>query len=58
MQELKRRKNEVREKFSTMNSQTNPARVEGSTAGSSAQGNTARAVYSDKFYHEVARIQR
>ena len=57
-QELERLKNEVRYDVSAMNTQTNLDRAGGSTAGSNAKGNTARAVYSAKFYHDVARIQR
>ncbi len=34
------------------------ARATSSSAGSSAQGNAARSVYSAKFYDDVARIQR
>ncbi len=41
-----------------MNIQTNLDHAGGSTAGSSAQGNNAQGVYSAKFYHDVARIQR
>ncbi len=57
-QELERCKNELHEHVSIKNTQTNPVRAEDFTAGSSAQGNTARPVHAAKFYQDVARIQR
>ncbi len=58
MGELERRKNEVHEHTAVPITQPTSAGAATSGAGSSAQGNTARAVYSAKFYDDVESIQR
>ncbi len=55
--ELERRKNEVQVNETTLSTPSTAARAAGSVAGSRAQGSTAHAVYSAKFYDDVARIQ-
>ncbi len=56
--ELERGRDELHEHVPAVPAPVPSARAISSTTSSSAQGNTARAVYSAKFYDEVARIQR
>ncbi len=56
--ELERSKNEAHEHTAVSIKKPTSARAATSGAGSSAQGNSARAVYSAKFYDDVAPIQR
>ena len=56
--ELERRRDEVHMHTPAPSAPVTSARAASFTAGSSSQGNTARAVYSATFYDDVARIQR
>ncbi len=56
-QELERREDEMHQHIPTP-ARTIAAPAASSFAGSSAEGNTARAVYSAKFYNDVACIHR
>ena len=55
---MERRKNKLHEHTAVPVTQPISACAATSGAGSSAQGNSARAVYSARFYNGVARIQR
>ena len=55
---MERRKGEMHEQSASPIERPLAVRTSISGAGSSTQGNIARAVYSAKFYNDLARIQR